>query len=339
MRNLVPALLLPLLLLAACSTCKPGCRSRCRPCENVVVKTPVPTPAPRQQALYDGTSGRPTTLDAFVEGSRGASLIAFGELHSHPVGARMEYDLLRQLWRQDPRLALAMEFFETDTQADLDAYLAGELDKLAFAERTRRQADYDKTHGPLVEWCRLNKVPVIAANAPRRLVREYRRSEDEYGDFLESLEEEDRALLPLETNVLDDPYWEKFSAMMGGMKAESFFKAQALWDDAMAAKAAAFVDANPDHRVLLIVGTFHVDEKLGTITKYRMRRPGDEVRTLVMRMDDDPTLPFADEDQGAGDAVLKVRPPEKKEAAGPNPHAKRPPSPHDKTPPPAAPQP
>ncbi len=330
MRFLLLALMLPLLLLAACSTCKRPCAYRSPPCDNVVVKT---TPPPRQQALYDGASGRATTLDAFVDDTRGASLIAFGELHSHPVGARVQYELLRKLWTQDPRVALAMEFFETDTQSDLDAYLAGEMDKDTFLKQTRRQPDYGKTHGPLVEWCRLNGVPVIAANAPRRLVREYRRSDEEYGDFLEGLDEADRALLPAETNTLDDAYWEKFAKLMGGMKAESFFKAQALWDDAMAENAAAFIDANPDHRVFLIVGAFHVEQGLGTITKYQMRRPGDQVRTLVMSMGDDPALALEPEDRASGDAVLKVRPPERKKPAGPNPHAKRPPSPHGKRPP------
>ena len=336
MRALIPFLLLPLVLLAACSTCK----ARCRPCESapVAMNTPPPTPPVRKQALYEGSTGRPTTLDAFVESTRGAYLVAIGELHGHPVGAETEYEVLRRLWRQDPRLALAMEFFETDTQADLDAYLAGELDKEAFREQTRRQGNYDQTHGPLVEYCRLNRIPVIAANAPRRLVREYRRSDDEYGDFLEGLDEADRALLPGETTTPEDAYWERFAELMGGMKAESFFKAQALWDDAMASNAAAVGDAHPDHRVLLVGGTVHIDDGRGTITKYRLRRPGDEIRTLVMRIDDEPGLPFHDEDRGAGDAVLKVRPPERKAPRGPNPHAKKPPSPHGKNPP-AAPQP
>ena len=97
--------------------------------------------------------------------------------------------------------------------------------------------------------------------------------------------------------------------------AESFFRGQTLWDDAMAESIARYRDANPGHRVLLVVGAFHVAGRLGTITKVLARRPGDRVALLTMGAAEEPDLPFAEEDRGAGDAVLKVHPPEK-EAPG-----------------------
>ena len=89
----------------------------------------------------------------------------------------------------------------------------------------------------------------------------------------------------------------------------SFFRSQSLWDDAMAEAIADFRASHPDHVVLLVVGAFHVNHGLGTITKYRLRRPQDDVATIVMTMGDGDALPFAPADERAGDVVVKVRPP------------------------------
>lgn len=273
--------------------------------------SPAPQPAPeREDALYDGRTGRLTTLDAFVARTRDVDVIAFGELHDNLVGARYQLEVLRAMAAQGRPVALAMEFFEADQQADLDAYLSGTLDRETFLERTRRSGSYPKTHGPLVEWAKENGAAVIAANAPRRLVSAYRKHEGGYADYLATLSEEERAWLPDRTTTPEDDYWRRFEEVMGGgPRAAQFFRAQALWDDAMADRVARFRDARPDTRVLLVVGAFHVEGGLGTITKYGYRRPQDRVATLQMEMDADATLPFREEDRGKGDVVLKVRRP------------------------------
>ncbi|MDF1702119.1 MAG: ChaN family lipoprotein, partial [Planctomycetota bacterium] len=121
-----------------------------------------------------------------------------------------------------------------------------------------------------------------------------------------SLPEADQAFLPEETSVLDDEYSAKFMRLMGEARGTSFFRSQSLWDDSMAEAMVDFKADHPDHRILFIVGAFHVTKGLGTITKYRMRRGKDEVRILTMTMDADPSLGFKDHDLGLGDLVLKV---------------------------------
>lgn len=91
---------------------------------------------------------------------------------------------------------------------------------------------------------------------------------------------------------------------------------------------------------MLVVGAFHVVGGLGTITKYLERRPGDKVALLVMEHGEAPDFPFAEEDRGEGDAVLKVRPPEKAPPAVKSPHAAPPKAaPGGPDAPPPAPQP
>jgi uncharacterized iron-regulated protein len=96
---------------------------------------------------------------------------------------------------------------------------------------------------------------------------------------------------------------------MGPERGPRLLKGQSLWDDAMADSVADFRAAHPDHRVLLVVGGFHVAGRLGTITKFAERRPGDRVRLVVMSQGKPPDLPFDPEDRGEGDLVLTVAPP------------------------------
>ena len=316
----------------------PGCvRTRCCPPQEVVRARPVDAPEikpmlPRSWALYDGTTGRETRLEAELPAWKGADLVAFGELHGQPLGAAAELAMLKALHGQGRPIALAMEFMERDVQPAVDDYLAGKTSAEAFMKAARQSPAYPATHGPLVEFCKEQKIPIIAANAPRRLVSAFRKQDESYETWKASLPEEDRACLPDETSIVEDAYRERFMAMMGA-RGESFFRSQSLWDDSMAEAMADFRAEHPNHRILFIVGGFHVQSGLGTLTKYKLRRGRDEIRILTMTMDEDPTLPFDEDDRGTGDLVLKVPAPQRPApGAGPTPHRRAPtqPSPHEK---------
>ncbi len=274
-----------LFVLSACVA--PRRARRCCPERPAVPKaesvTPSPTPAPepRDTGWFRG-DGRPMDADAVFAAAPNASVIAFGEFHSHPVGAAAELRMLKAVHAAHPRMALAMEFFERDTQADLDAYLAGELDEPAFVKRTRQSADYAKGHRALIEYCKKHGIPVIAANAPRPLVSGYRKFEGDYAAYRLTLSETELSYVADETSTPDDAYRTRFYDVMGPERAPTFFRSQSLWDDTMAESIARFRDLHPDHKVLFVVGAFHVRGGLGALTKYRQRRPNDTVSLIVM---------------------------------------------------------
>jgi uncharacterized iron-regulated protein len=294
MRTFISRLLLCLVCLAAACT-RPG-----------ATEAPHARVDPGEHAFFDGEGG-PTSFDAFVVGVADVDVVGFGELHFHPVGSRYELALLEGMAAQPRPVALAMEFFEADHQADLDAYLAGELDEATFRQRTGRDAKYDESHRPLIELCKQRRIPVIAANAPRRLVTAYRKSgAADYQAYLSGLSEEDRDYMPRLSVPPDDAFKDRFMQLMGPTRGPAFYRSMALWNDAMAESVAEFRVAHPDHRVLLVVGGFHVAGRLGTVTQYLARRPDDRVRVLVMQPTEGPMVPTA-EDRGEGDIVLKVR--------------------------------
>jgi hypothetical protein len=226
---------------------------------------------------------------------------------------------------------------------------------------------------------------VTAANAPRRLVSDYRKSGLTYEEYRAGLDAEQRGWLPVSSEDLEGPYRDRFAEMMtmhGGVEQpesqpgsqpvsqpatqptaepasqplpqattqpatepvtrpapempasmpasmptpsswEDFFKAQLLWDDAMAESIANLRDRFPHHRVLLIVGSFHVAHEGGTVLKLRERRPHDSLLTIVYRGNPDGQFAFRDEDRGAGDVVIYgLKPPKPEKKAMPMPGKK-----------------
>lgn len=377
----------------------------------------------QQFRAYDGRSGRAITFAQVVDRCRSADVVFFGEQHSDPVCNQLEAQLFAELANIRRPVALAMEFFEADTQAALDAYLTGKLDEQEFRELARQKRAYVLAHRPLIELCRAARVPVIAANAPRELVSEYRKSGLLYPDYRTSLPPEQLRWLPRESAYLTGGYEERFMAIMQGAHEEmveapavedapdeavevaetaedetaeripaavdphappppsheapdeaqpiepppqqhgrpmnmheappgplphgrgsdqtphthahsgeedplvAMYRAQLLWDDAMAESVATFRERFPRRQVMLIVGVFHVAEDGGTVAKYRLRRPEDRICTIIYQGTEDPALPLDPENIGAGDIILcGIQPPPKP------PEAIKPMPEHPKTP-------
>lgn len=289
-----------------------------------------------QFRAYDGRSGQALAWPDIVARCRQADAIFFGEEHSDPVCNALEAQLLHALCSQPRPTCVAMEFFEADTQAALDAYLRDRLEEPAFRTQTRQNRAYLLAHRPLIELCRAAGLPVLAANAPRRLVREFRKSGLSYDEFRAGLEPTDLRWLPLANEYVAGPYKDRFFDMMSGHEqpttapasqpatlptsqpasapagesTASFYASQLLWDQAMAESLVDFRERFPSHRTLLIVGVFHVAHDGGTVVKFRARRPTDRVATIVYRSAADTRLAFDADDRAAGDVVIYgVKPP------------------------------
>lgn len=174
-----------------------------------------------QFRAYDGRTGRPLSFADVARRCATADVIVFGEEHSDAVCNQLEAQVFHAVLEQPRPVALAMEFFEADTQASLDAYLARRIDEPAFRQQTRQGRAYVLSHRPLIELARAAHAPVIAANAPRRLVRAYRKSGLEYREFRATLPAEDQRWLPRRNTYLSGPYEDRFLELMSGHGGET----------------------------------------------------------------------------------------------------------------------
>lgn len=211
-----------------------------------------------------------------------ADVVAFGELHETPGVHRTHHALLEALHARRPNLVVAMEMFERDTQLPLLQYLNGLISEAQFRREARVWPHYDRDYRPVIEFCKRNKLHVIAANAPRKLASRAAR---------EGLAAVDGGgLLARETTAPKDDYWDEFQEMMaghGGMLGpggmERFYASQCLKDDTMAESITDYLAeraAGNRPLVVFICGRAHSDHGWGTVQRIRSRMPDLDVRVL-----------------------------------------------------------
>jgi len=213
-------------------------------------------------------------------------VIFLGEWHDHIANHLAEMALLRAIHTRSPELALSMEQFERDVQPVVDDYLAGKIGEETLKAKGRAWSNYAEAYRPLVEYAKDHGLPVIAANAPASIVRCVGR---EGAVFLETLPPGKRGWAAADLHTEDGPYKDKFMKFLSGdnihggppdadaeaarTRAENSFAAQVTRDDTMADSIANYLRAHPGHKVVHVTGAFHVEDRLGTVERLKLRMP------------------------------------------------------------------
>lgn len=226
----------------------------------------------RHYKIYDTRTKQIVTIDKIVADMADADVLFFGEEHNDSAGHYLENKIFRALHSiYGTQLALSMEMFETDNQLVLNEYLQSKTDEARFSKDARLWSNY-KDYRPMIEYAKQNKIPVIAANPPRRYVSMVTRRGMK---SLDSLSKEAKKLLPpLPYDTLSGRYRDKFLETMKGAPesaSKNIFYSQSLWDAGMSYSIYKYLKTNKRQKVFHCVGKFHTDEKLGTAAQLQMR--------------------------------------------------------------------
>ena len=222
--------------------------------------------------IYDTRTKQIITIDKIVSDMKDANVLFFGEEHNDSAGHYLENRIFRALHAQyGDKIALSMEMFETDGQLVLNEYLAGTIDEARFSRDIRLWSNY-KDYRPMIEYAKQNKIPVVAANPPRRYVSLVTRRGMRSLDSLSKAAK--KFLPPLPYDTLTGRYREKFMDIMKGSPGSSssnIYYSQSLWDAGMGYNVYKFLKENKRKKVFHCVGGFHTEEKLGTAAQLQMR--------------------------------------------------------------------
>ncbi len=248
-----------------------------------------------------------------------ADVVFIGEEHDDPAAHHLELELLRLAHQREakatsPRtVALSLEMFERDVQLVVDEYLAGLITGTHFVQSSRAWRNYASDYRPMVEYARENKLPVIAANAPRRYVNRVARAGR--ASLLELSADARRFLAPLPYAEASAAYAAKFRQLMGAPPAagqpamntphsSSLLDAQSLWDATMAHSIHEHLRRAPRSLALHVNGKFHSEERLGAPEHLARHRP--QTNMLVVTIISDKSFPNFDANRfrRAGDFVI-----------------------------------
>jgi uncharacterized iron-regulated protein len=227
----------------------------------------------------------------FADGIRGARAVLVGETHDRLDHHLNQLEIIRGLHESGARLAIGMEAFQQPFQPHLDDYIDGRIDAHELLRRTeyyeRWQYDF-RLYEPVLRYAREHGIPVRALNAPRELTELVSR----HG--LDGLDTDAAQQLP-EIDRSDEEYRERLRlvfedhAMDGhGPSFEAFYGVQLLWDEAMAANAAAYLADHPDRSMVIIAGLGHIDYGSGIPRRLARRLEGELVTVTHADPSEDP---------------------------------------------------
>lgn len=198
-------------------------------------------------------------------------MVLLGEHHDNEDHHRWQLQTLAQLLGQNRNLVIGFEMFPHRSQPILDQWVAGEFqDERAFLEAVEWELiwGFDPAlYLPLFHFARLNKIPMLALNVERAIVRQVAK---EGWD----------SLSPAQKNGLKKPYpaTESYKARLKEVFAHhggdadapenqerfaNFVAAQQTWDASMAQTLAHAYHKEDRPLVVGIMGSGHIDHGEG----------------------------------------------------------------------------
>ncbi len=290
-------------------------------------------PTPGQWLVPAQTS--PVDPVAVVAEAAGRAVVVLGETHDRAADHRWQLQTVAALYGRRADFVLGFEMFPRDVQAVLDAWVRGELGSSEFLEQTR----WDEVWGypadlylPLFHFARDNRIPMVALNVDRDLVRRVGRegwnavpaeARQGIGGPAEIAPSYRRALAwifahkqhaggghgAVAAGPIREPDATAIEAVLDDPSFARFVEAQQLWDRAMA-EAAATAHNRPGHPlVAVIAGRGHVEHGWG-IPRQLADLGVKDVSVLVTVPADEACAPLP---TGLADAVFVSVP----ETAGP----------------------
>jgi aminopeptidase N len=228
-------------------------------------------------------------------------IVYVGESHTRYAHHNVQLQVIRDLYRKDPRIAVGMEMFQRPFQKVVDDFISGTIDEREFLKKSeyfkRWSFDYN-LYKPILDFARARKIPVVALNIRKEITDKVSKS------GMDSLTADARKDIPVQMDFSDDDYRHRLRQVfdqhqeMGERNFDFFYQAQLLWDETMAQSIDEYLQMNPDRRMVVIAGLGHLMYGSG-IPKRVLRR---HEYTSAMVLND------ADAEEGIADYVVFPQP-------------------------------
>jgi uncharacterized iron-regulated protein len=215
-----------------------------------------------QGRIYHTPSGREMTEEELYAYLGGFTIIYVGETHDSINDHAVQLQVLKALNERFPgKVALGLEMLRTDTQVEVDKWVAGELSEQEMIQLWSNSwgSESYPYYKEILSYAREQQITMLALNRPPN------------------------ATPPGPEPAIDedDPYYDAFiGAFLAGHKADPdtskrFMRSQMLWDETMAETGAAFL-SQPEHadkKLVVFAGNNHVRYGFGIPRRLFRRVP------------------------------------------------------------------
>ena len=222
--------------------------------------------------LYDLKAHRTIEKAAMQEQLTHAKVVLVGEHHAIESHHRAQLKVIQTLVEAGKRVAVGLEMFRRESQNDLDRWIEGSIDETLFKPIFLDNWNFAwPIYRPIFQYARDHKIPMVGLNVDRGLSKQVA-----YSGFASLSETQKEMLGPVTCDVTPD--YRKYireaydAHAHGNMKFDYFCEAQLLWDTAMAAYAARYLEANEDTIMVILTGAGHA-QKQGIPAQLAKRAP------------------------------------------------------------------
>jgi len=207
-----------------------------------------------------------------------SDVVFFGELHNNSIAHFLQLKLLQKIEEQTD-VSIGAEMFESDNQEALNAYLSSEINQSQLDSMARLWPNYSTDYKPMVDYAKLNKLPFIATNIPRKYASKvYKEGGFDALNSLDTSEKKWIAPSPIAFDIELSQY-KNMLTMMGDHGSVDLVKAQAIKDATMA----HFINLNLKENQMFyhINGSYHSDFHQGILWYLKRLNPNLTVKTIT----------------------------------------------------------
>lgn len=210
------------------------------------------------------SDGKQISVARMVEEVRGEQLIFIGEIHDDRAHHALQAEVIRGVHQDGTPLAIGLEMFMSESQPELDDWVAGRLTDERFARLyALNWHEPLDLYAEIFRYARDNRIPLVGINVPRRLIQEVK----QHG--FQALPEEARRMLPPDIRCeVTGGYLKFMRRAYAGHKGNEaafvhFCEAMTLWNSLMARNITAYLDGHPDTTMIVLAGVGHARKAWG----------------------------------------------------------------------------
>jgi len=235
---------------------------------------------------YDPGAKQTLSSSQLIDKMRDKDIVLLGETHVFADHHRWQAQTIAQLHAQRPDMIIGFEAFPRRVQPALDRWVAGELSEKEFLKQSEWETvwKYDANqYMALFQFARLNRVPMVALNVDRSLIRDV--SAKGWKGVPQNLRRgigDPAPVPPSYLNMLSKVYGSHSNATgqengtpkgpeLSDPMFSNFVDVQLTWDRAMAEAADTALKTaraqGRDPRLVAIIGRGHMDHFNGVPTQ------------------------------------------------------------------------
>jgi uncharacterized iron-regulated protein len=207
--------------------------------------------------LFDVARGKTMTKAEALDRLGAMRIVLVGEHHNNAEHHQAQLKIIRALHQAGRKVAVGLEMFRSDRQADLDRWVAGGMDEDRFKNIYLDNWNYRwDLYLPIFEYARRQKITLVGLNVSRDITAQVA----VHGfDSLTSAQKGDLAGITCDVSGEYKDYIRRAYGSHGHSRMDfsRFCEAQLVWDTAMAMHAVAYARDHPDTLLVILAGGGH----------------------------------------------------------------------------------